>query len=78
MFTGAEPFSFLTILNRMNWPNVAVFAVVYLLPSAVGFYAKEKAMDLYDEVEKSTSSKRIYKRCKFRKIQAERCLQPRP
>ena len=54
IFKNAEPFSFIAIFSRLTWPNVGVFAVVYLLPIFAGLFAKEKAMDLYDEVEYST------------------------
>ena len=50
VFAGTEPFSPLAILGRMTWPNIGVFAVVYLLPIAMSVYARDKAMDLYDEV----------------------------
>ena len=55
-FIDNEPLSFSTLINHMSWQNVAIFGIVYLLPVAIGFYAKEKAMDLYDEVNKLTSN----------------------
>jgi hypothetical protein len=45
IFSGAELFSFLSILERMTWPNIGIFTFVYLLPVFFGTYAKEKAME---------------------------------
>ena len=53
IFANAAPFSFLTIIHGMTWPNISIFALVYLAPILVGVYAKKIAMDLYDEVTKS-------------------------
>jgi hypothetical protein len=52
MFTGVEPVSFLTLIQRMSGSNVLLFCAVYLTPIAVGVWVKGLAMDLYDEVEK--------------------------
>jgi hypothetical protein len=50
MFSGNEPFSFLSIINKMTWPRIGIFALVYLSPIILASLAKEKAMDIYDEV----------------------------
>lgn len=54
IFGNQEPFSFIAIIRRMTWANVGLFALVYLVPIVAGVKAKEKAMDLYDEVAKSS------------------------
>lgn len=69
MFSGNEPFSFLSILHRMTWPHIGVFAFVYLLPVIAGVYAKERAMDLYDEVARSgpnSSVNRMREKLRFK------------
>lgn len=55
VFAGAEPFSFSSILDQMSWPKIGLFGTVYFLPIYAGFYAKQKAMDIYDEIAKSDS-----------------------
>lgn len=55
IFGSQEPFSFIAMINRVTWTNVAVFAFIYFVPIVAGVKAKEKAMDLYDEVASSSS-----------------------
>lgn len=51
IFGNQESYSFIGIVQRMTWADVGLFAVVYLLPIVIGVKAKEKAMDLYDQVD---------------------------
>lgn len=49
-FSGSQPFTFTAILQRMSWPQIGAFCLLYLTPIIAGIYAREKAMDLYDEI----------------------------
>lgn len=56
-FEDQEAFSLLTIVNKMTWGDVGIFAGAYLIPILVGVKAKETAMDLLDEISKSSPQK---------------------
>ena len=53
VFSGGNIYSPSSILTKLSWNDIALFGAVYLLPIAVGQYAKEQAMQLYDEVNKA-------------------------
>ena len=55
VLTGTTALSFGQALDRMTWPNIAIFALVYLTPILMGYFAKEKAMNLFDEVAAATT-----------------------
>jgi Kef-type K+ transport system membrane component KefB len=50
---GNEPFSSLMLLT---WYQVGLFAILYFCPLIVARYAKEFAMNLYDEIDESKKS----------------------
>lgn len=75
VFSGAEPVSFWAILARMSWPQIGIFGIVYLAPIIAGGYAKEKAMDIYDEVAKSSPNPTLNRT--LREKAAQRRFAPR-
>lgn len=52
-FSVAAPFSFSSVLERMSWSQIGLFGFLYLTPIFMGMYAREKAMDLYDEISRA-------------------------
>lgn len=56
VFSGGSIYSPTLILTKLAWNDIAFFGVVYLLPIAAGQYAKEQAMDLYDDANKATGA----------------------
>ena len=51
VLTGGAMFSWLDIVHHFSGINLIIFGVVYLTPIVVGMYAKDKAMDMYDQIE---------------------------
>lgn len=51
---GNDPF----ILTKLpTWEHIIIFGILYWLPLIVTQYGRKKAMDIYDQVEKSTIKK---------------------
>jgi len=53
-FAGEGTFSFSKFYDYMSLSNVFIFIIVYFCPIGVGIYAREKAMDIHDELQKQS------------------------
>jgi hypothetical protein len=55
LFNGAEPFSFASLIKCFSSKQLGIFTILYMTPILVGMLAKEKAMNLYDEIVKNSN-----------------------
>lgn len=51
MYQAADPFSFLAPVNQFSWQRIVIFCAAFIVPLVVAFWARRKAMDLYDELD---------------------------
>lgn len=57
IFSGSPPVNVLDLIGRLSWGTLGTFAALYLVPVCAGYYSKEVALNLYDEIAQSQSVK---------------------